>query len=63
METENKKPHESRTETMLDGAQIQYVLIGPTGVRVFRKGGGYIDVKPSDIRGKFDVEFNVKEQA
>lgn len=58
METEKK---ESRTETMIDGTLIQYVLIGPTGVRVFRKGGGSIDVKSDDPRRQLRVEFNTKD--
>ncbi len=53
--------HETRTETMMDGTLIQYALISPTGVRIFRKGGGFIDVKSSDSRVKLSVEFNTKD--
>ena len=52
---------ESRTETMLDGSLVGYVLISPTGVRIYRKGGGFIDVKPNDPRNNFTVEFNTRD--
>jgi hypothetical protein len=58
-QTEQRR--EPRTETMLDGSMIQYITISPTGVRVFRKGGGYIDVTNSDPRKGLHVEFSNTE--
>jgi hypothetical protein len=58
---QTEKKYDARTETMMDGTLIQYVLISPTGVRVFRKGGGFIDIKPSDPRNQFAVTFSTKD--
>lgn len=58
-----EQTRESRTETMLDGSLINYVLIGPTGVRIYRKGGGSIDVTSGDQRRELLVNFINVERA
>jgi hypothetical protein len=58
---QTEQRQESRTETMLDGTLIQYVTISPTGIRIFRKGGGSIDIRSEDSRRNLIVTFNTKE--
>jgi hypothetical protein len=55
-----------RTEMMLSGDKIEYVLIGLDGVRVYRKGGGIIDAKPKVgeyQRAYMDTDFIGKDNA
>lgn len=58
---QEKEKFESRTEMMLDGSMVESVNIGPTGIRVYRKGGGIIDVTPSrrddNKRAPFNIDF------
>ena len=61
MEKEQTEKKEARTETILDGTLIQYITISPTGVRVFRKGGGFIDVTSSNSRDSLTITFTTKD--
>ena len=45
-EATEKEKFESRTEMMLTGDLIDSINISPTGIRIYRKGGGFIDATP-----------------
>jgi hypothetical protein len=58
--TENEERKEPRTESILDGTLVQYVLLSPTGVRIYRKDGSITDIKSPDARKSLDIVYNIK---
>jgi hypothetical protein len=60
-EQTEKEKFESRTEMMLEGSLIESVNISPTGIRIYRKGGGIIDATPRRAEASkppaFSLEF------
>lgn len=62
METENKEPKlETRTDSIWEGSTIQHVVVSPTGVRIYKKGGAIINILSPDPKKNLIVEHKVKE--
>jgi hypothetical protein len=60
MEKEAEKEKiESRTEMSLEGSLIDSVTISPTGIKVYRKGGGIISITPRRGEPNKMAAFNV----
>jgi hypothetical protein len=60
MSIEEKEKFESRTEMMLEGSLIQSVNISPTGIRIYRKDGGFIDATPRRGEPNKQAVFNLE---
>ena len=61
METEKEIRTETRTESIWDGSLIDQVVVSPTGVRIYRKGGAIINISSPDPKKNLIVEHKVKE--
>lgn len=59
-EQTEKEKFESRTEMMLDGTLIESINISPTGIRIYRKGGGFIDATPRRGEPNKQAAFNLE---
>lgn len=61
IDTSNKTM--AHTELLLSGDQIDHITVGPYGIRITRKNGGDIDIKPRNSRDPFLIEYNKKDLA